>query len=83
MCASIVKEGTVQALGYYDEPGRSAAAKLLTRDEARRIAACFTSVQRVVALDYFQTSPSCRGCCALTDPILPPLYDRKRCFDRT
>ena len=29
------------------------------------------------------TSPSCRRCCALADPILPPLYDRKRCFDRT
>ena len=36
----IVRDATGQALGYCeDEPGRRSAAKLLTRDGARRIAA--------------------------------------------
>jgi hypothetical protein len=38
----IVRDANRQALGYYyfeDEPGRRSAAKLLTKDEVRRIAA--------------------------------------------
>ena len=38
----IVRDANGQALGFFhfeEEPGRRAAAKLLTRDEARRIAA--------------------------------------------
>jgi hypothetical protein len=47
----VVRDANGQALSYVyfeEEPGRRAAAKLLTKDEARRIAANFVKLPKLI-----------------------------------
>jgi len=49
--AFVVRDGTGQKLGYFyyeEEPGRRSAAKMLSKDEARRIAANVAKLPEVL-----------------------------------
>jgi hypothetical protein len=51
--AFVVKDNAGQKLGHFyyeDEPGRRSPAKLLSKDEARRIAADFSKLRRLLRI---------------------------------
>jgi hypothetical protein len=86
----IVRNANEQALAFVycdDEPGRRTTAKLLTRDEARRIAAniakrtpspwlCVDECAAMVRRGYVQSYVSTRQ---RGEPILPPVMSAVKC----
>jgi hypothetical protein len=66
--AFVVKDSSGQKLGYFyyeKEPGRRSAAKLLTKDKARRIAANLAKLPEVFAIatrkNVMQVTDQLRG----------------------